>query len=171
MHLVTALSWSPKHMTSHFFRTWKKDICWTSNSQYHFQLFILHISLSRDYWLLCLPLWEQKSSAVVIFRMAFLLKAVSCQPEGQWFPNTGLLSLCWGSTDPESRSLFPRLCKLLQLVNILLPRKPQPSLCTIWLKHLRSSEGWQKAGKKGECFTPTYQGSCFVYLCGLITPW
>lgn len=36
----------------------------------------------------------------------------------------------------------------LHLINITLPRKPPPSLRMIWLKHLRSSEGWQKAGGK-----------------------
>lgn len=56
----------------------------------------------------------------------------------------------------------------LRLINITLPRKAPLSLCVIWLKHLRSSEGWQKARRKtARRFTLTCPGTCFVYLCGL----
>lgn len=63
--------------------------------------------------------------------------------------------------------LFPdaRLGSTLQLV-----KRSPPTLCAIWLTHLRSSEGWQKAEKKGECCSPAHQGSWFVYLSGLIIP-
>lgn len=132
------------------------------------------ISESRDYSLHCLPRRGVKSLPVVTLEMSFLFNGApcSCWPAGQWFSCTESSTLCWGSTDSKKVGhyfLDAPFCTSLRLINIILPRKP-PSLYTIWLKHHRSSEGWQKAGKKGGCFTSAYQGSSFVYLCGFITP-
>lgn len=118
---------------------------------------------------------EWKAQQWSFSRCLSFLKGASCShwPAVQWFSHTASSSLHWGSTDPKKvghNLLDSPFYPSLQRVNIILPRKPQPSLCMILLKHFRSSEGWQKAGKKGRCFPPTYQGTCFVYLCGLITP-
>lgn len=92
--------------------------------------------------------WGVKSSSLW---MSLLFKAASCSrwPADQWFSNTSRYGC-----GLKSRSLFPRR----SVLNVAPTRKHHPptkprSLSTIWLTHLRSSEGWQKAGKKGGCFT------------------
>lgn len=57
-------------------------------------------------------------------------------------------SLRWGLGEQIQKIghcfLDAPFCSSIWLFNIILPRKPQWSLCMLFLKHLRSSEGWQK---------------------------
>lgn len=78
--------------------------------------------------------------------------------------------MCWRRTDPKSRSSFPRCSSL----HVALTRKHHPptkaasSLCVIWLKHLRSSEGWQKAGKKEDVSLQHIKGVALFTCVGLL---
>lgn len=81
-----------------------------TGTQSHFQLLTVCVFQSAGTIHSHVRRWAVKSSAVVIPRMPFLFKGASraCRPAGQCFSNTASPSLCWGSRDPKSRSLFPR---------------------------------------------------------------
>lgn len=118
----------------------------------------LCISVSRDLFTpMSSSVRSEKLSAghsLDVFALQWSLTLHVDQPVDD-FPIYPLHRYVEGAQIQKSRSPFfldASFCAMLRLENIILPRKPQLSLCTIWLKHLRSSEGWQTAGKKRRMF-------------------